>query len=172
MSLRSQGGLAMKLMYFVSSLLLTAATLAPLSAQAAGEVKVNFAAPEKFTDIGMGSVDRERVLRSLGEFLTSLGERGLPDGQTLELEVTNIDLAGETRFTPKGDLRVIRGRADWPQIELRYTLRAGEKVLKSGEAKISDVAYTSGRSTPDLKTEFGYEKRMLRSWFTETFAKP
>jgi hypothetical protein len=157
---------------FGSLLIVTAAAVAPLSVQAAGEVKVNFASPEKFIDIGMGSVDRERVLRSLGDFLKSLGAQGLPDAQTLELEITNIDLAGEVRFTPKGDLRVMRGRADWPRIELRYTLRAGETVLKSGEAKLSDVAYTSGRSTPDLKTEFGYEKRMLRTWFTETFGKP
>ena len=162
----------MNLKPFGSLLIVTAAAVAPPSVQAAGEVKVNFAAPEKFSDIGMGSVDRERVLRGLGDFLKTLGVQGLPDGQTLELEITNIDLAGEVRFTPKGDLRVMRGRADWPQIELRYTLRTGETVLKSGDAKLSDVAYTSGRSTPDLKTEFGYEKRMLRTWFTETFGKP
>lgn len=162
----------MRLKCFVSSLLVSTAAVASLSAQAAGEVKVNFAAPEKFADIGRASVDRERVLRNLRDFLVSLGKQGLPDGQTLELEITDVDLAGEVRFTPKGDLRVIRGSADWPRIELRYTLRAGEQVLKSGEAKLSDMAYTSGRSTSDLKTEFGYEKRMLRSWFNETFGKP
>lgn len=157
---------------FLISLIVAAATFAPAPARAAGEVKLSFVAPEKFSDIGTGTVERERVLRSLEDFLQSLGAKALPDGQTLELAITNIDLAGETRFTPRGDVRVLRGGTDWPRIELRYTLRAGATVLKSGEARLSDSAYLSGRRTPDLDTEHGHEKRMLRSWFTETFGQP
>ena len=162
----------MKLHSPLSTLLLALAALASPAALAAGAVKVNFVQPEKFADIGYGSLDRERTLRALGDYLKSLGGPRLADGHTLDVEITNIDLAGETRVTPKGDLRVMRGRADWPRIDLSYTLRAGETVLKSGQAKLADMAYLSGRRTSELQTEFGHEKRMLKNWFDETFGKP
>ena len=56
----------MKLHSPLSTLLLALAALASPAALAAGAVKVNFVQPEKFADIGYGSLDRERTLRALG----------------------------------------------------------------------------------------------------------
>ncbi len=153
-------------------LLLLCALPLTAPAWAGGTVKTSFEAPEKFSDIGFGSVERERALSSLSDFLASLGPAMLSDGQTLELTVTDIDLAGEPRFAPHGDARVLRGGADWPQIKLRYTLKAGDTVLRSGADTLSDINYLAGRRTLELNTEYGHEKRMLKDWVGKTFAAP
>lgn len=139
-----------------------------LPLQAAGTVEVSYVEPEKFRDIGFGTVDRERVLSDMTAVLKALGAK-LPDGQTLKLEVTDIDLAGELRPAGGRDLRLVTGRTDWPEIQLRYTLRAGNDTLKSGEAKIYDLAYFERATFVDrIGTNLPFERQMLRKWFAAT----
>jgi hypothetical protein len=141
-----------------------------LPAHAAGKVEVSYVEPEKFTDVGFGSVERERTLRDMSAVLEALGDK-LPDGQTLKLTVTNINLAGEWRPHRGQDLRVMNGRTDWPEVNLRYTLQAGDATLKSGEAKIYDMAYQLNAGFVNrIGTNLPYERHMLRKWFTETIA--
>ena len=135
---------------------------------AAGTVEVTYVEPDKFTDIGFGSVDRERVLRQMTLVLEEFAAK-LPDGQTLKFEVTNIDLAGEQRPGRSQDIRVLRGMADWPQVKLRYTLTAGNSTLKSGEANIYDMGYQYG-TVDAVGTNLPYERRMLRKWFNDNIA--
>ncbi|MBL8305367.1 MAG: DUF3016 domain-containing protein [Rubrivivax sp.] len=140
-----------------------------LPLQAAGTVEVSYIEPEKFTDIGFGTVDRERVLSDMSEVLKALGAQ-LPDGQTLKLEITNINLAGELRPGAGRDLRIITGRTDWPEVSLRYTLRAGNNTLKSGEAKVYDLAYFERVNFINrVGTNLPFERHMLRKWFAATF---
>lgn len=149
----------------------TAAALWAGAAQAAS-VEVRYLEPDNFADLGRSSWDRERAMKSLTAHLQKLGQT-LPDGQTLRLEVTDIDLAGEIRPWGWHELRVLRGQADWPQISLRYTLLQGERTLKSGEARLADLAYMqtlSGRDRPG--EELAVERRMMRRWFADTFATP
>jgi len=147
---------------------LLAATALPL--HAAGTVEITYVEPEKFSDIGFGSVDRDITLRQMTAVLQEFAAK-LPDGQTLKLEVTNINLAGEMRPGHGREVRVLRGMADWPEINLRYTLQAGGSTLKSGDAKIYDLAYQQGASSiNNVGTNLPYERRMLREWFAKTFA--
>lgn len=145
--------------------------LSPLAslAYAAGTVEVSFNEPEKFTDAGRGSFDREHTLKGVGEALKALGPQ-LPDGQTLRLEVLDIDLAGELRPTRSGaEVRVLRGRADWPQITVRYTLMGDGRTLKAGEDRLADLNYLWMTARLRTNEEFVYERRMLSRWFGETF---
>jgi hypothetical protein len=154
--------------------LVPAAALAALlclaaPAHAAGTVEVKYMEPQKFTDVGFGAFERERTLKDMTAVLQQLGKQ-LADGQVLQLEVTDIDLAGEVKFTSHGDLRVMKGRADWPRIKMRYTLVAGGTTLQSGEAEVSDMAYLT--ATPPsftLQGPLAYEQHMLRRWMAETF---
>lgn len=154
----------------ISTLLLVAlmGIAGGLPARAAGQVEVSYVKPDDFSDAGRGVIDRERTMAGLTQYLQQLGKR-LPDGQTLRLEVTDIDLAGETypgRWI--SDLRVLRGGADWPRLSLRYTLLDGGRALKAGDARLSDPAYMfSHRSQVAVDSELGYEKRMLKQWFDE-----
>jgi hypothetical protein len=144
------------------------AALASAAAASAGTVEVKFIEPDKFTDARDGMLRREDVLKTLEERLKQLGEKKLPASQTLQIEVLDVDLAGDAfpRVALR-DTRVLRGRADWPRVHLRYTLREGDKVLKSGEDRIADMNYLMGSLRASQDSPLPYEKRMLDNWFDE-----
>ena len=145
-----------------------AAALLPLTlclhptAHAAGTVEVRWIEPASFSDVSRNPIERERELQQLGRDIAGLGKQ-LPDGQTLLLEVTDLNLAGELQPLRWGEVRVLRGGADWPQMELRYTLQSGGRTLKSGPARLADMNYFFGLR----RDETGYEKRMVERWFKE-----
>lgn len=147
---------------------LAVSALFGIAAQAAGQAEVRYIDPEQFSDAGRFSIDRERTLQALTEYLQQLARR-LPDGQSLQLDITDVDLAGELRPSGGHELRVLRGRADWPHINLRYTLRDGSRTLKTGEAKLADMSYLQGQRPADVNGgPIAYERRMLRQWFDKT----
>ena len=149
--------------FLSAATLLCAAAVPP--AHAAGSVEVQWLDPAQYSDAGRSAIDRERVTRILAAHLQKLG-RLLPDGQVLKLQVTDLDLAGEIEPFRWHDLRVLRGRADWPQMSLRYTLSADGRTLKTGDARLQDMGYLFTTQQGDL----GYEKRMLEQWFKATFS--
>ena len=144
---------------------LLATTLQP--AQAAGTVHVRWIEPARFADAGRGTVDRERTLQALAEHLKSRAA-WLPEGQTLTLEVTEVDLAGELEPWGWQALRVLRGRVDWPRLTLRYTLSTSGRAMKTGEAQLSDMSYSARRQDQPL----GAEKHLLDQWLRAEFAAP
>jgi hypothetical protein len=150
---------------------LAAAALLALgaAAQAAGSVEVKFAANDKLTDAGRGSYDIDQTVKALGEHIKSLGAK-LPDGQALAVEVLDVDLAGELRPTRSGrEIRVLRGRADWPRVTLRYTLSADGKTVKAGEEQLADMNYLMQGVGTRRGEAYSYERRMLDRWFAERF---
>ncbi len=149
-----------RLPYLGAALVLATAAL---PAAAAGTVTVRWSEPERFADVGQGSLERERVLDDLAQHWQSMG-RLLPDGQTLAVEVTDLNLAGELLPHAANPVRVLRGRADWPTMTLRYTLSAGAQVLRQGDARLSDMHYFMGRVRPEA---LAYEKRMIERWMRD-----
>ena len=141
---------------------------ASAAAHAAGTVEVRWLQPERFSDVGRNAMDRERTLASLAEILKQLGTQ-LPDGQTLTLDVSDVDLAGEIAPGRLRDIRVLRDRADWPRMDLHFTLSAGSTLLKSGSAQLADMGYMHG---PPANGGYVYEQRMIERWFKSTFANP
>jgi len=140
---------------------------AAASSATAGVVEVSFIEPARFTDTGAMLWERQSNLNALAAYLQSLGQRLLPADQTLKIEVLDVDLAGDVRPFPRAGrvLRVVRGRADWPRIQLRYTLTADGKTLLSGEEKVADLNYMQGLDTSHGSEPLYYEKRMLEGWF-------
>ncbi len=146
---------------------------AAFAATAAGTVQLNFVDPSGFTDAGRGVLDTERTTRSLAEFVQKRLAPQLPDGQVLTIDITDIDLAGESRFTSRGDIRVVRGGADWPRISLRWTLSEGGRTVKQGDERLSDMDYLMHVPRSYLgDTDLPYEKRMLADWFRTHIANP
>jgi hypothetical protein len=151
--------------------LLSAALLVVMArpAHAAGSAEVRFVQPERFADIGRYANDRERALAALTAHVQQLAQR-LPDGQRLRLEVTDVDLAGEQTIGRAYDVRVLRGTADWPRIEMRWSLEQGGQTLKSGEERLTDLGYPLMRgATTSEREELPYEKRLLTKWFDAQF---
>ncbi len=144
------------------------AALASAAATDAGTAEVRFVDPDKFTDARDGMLRREDVLKTVEERLKQLSEKKLPASQTLQVDVLDIDLAGDAfPRTALRETRVLRGRADWPRMHLRYTLREGDKVIKSGDDHLADMNYLMGSLRASQDGSLPYEKRMLDNWFDE-----
>ncbi|WP_338665764.1 DUF3016 domain-containing protein [Pararoseomonas sp. SCSIO 73927] len=140
----------------------------------AGEASVRFVSPERFTDAslnGRRAVDADApALRELAAHIGRLAGGGLPAGQTLEVEVTDVDLTGrvEPWRIDNPDLRVVTG-ATWPRIALRYRLREGERVIRSGEERLSDQAFEMRPGRIQSGDRLFSEKAMLDDWFQARF---
>ena len=153
----------------IASSSLALAALAPSHAQAAGSVQVNFDKPDTYADVGRTVWDQERNVQLLREHLLGYAAR-LPAGQSLKVEVLDVDLAGEVRPLRAEQIRVMNGRVDWPRIQLRWSLNAGDRVLKSGDERLSDMSYLHSIRGIDRGQPLVYENRMLDRWFSERVA--
>jgi Protein of unknown function (DUF3016) len=150
-----------------------AAVLFSVAAQAAGVVQVTFVKPEQFSDVRDAHMQSDRYLELLKANISAAALPYLADGQTLKVDVLDVDLAGEIRRGARpNDVRVLKGGADWPRIQMRWSLEAGGQALKSGEATVQDMAYLQRViSVPGSQDALRYERRMLDDWFKNTFAK-
>jgi hypothetical protein len=139
---------------------------------AAGTVQVSFVNPENFFDMRDRAYTVEASVKALEKVLIDTATPYVADGQTLKVEVLDVDLAGETRSGASAlDVRVLRGRADWPRITLRWSLEGGGAAARSGQAVVQDMSYLQ-RLPPTLAdTHLVYEQRMLAEWFREQFGK-
>lgn len=147
-----------------------ATLLAAGAAHAAGTVQVSFVKPENFADIRDRTYSREQNLKALEQVLTEVAAPHVADGQTLKVEVLDVDLAGEVRPGARAyDVRVMRGRADWPRITLRWSLEGAGHAPKSGEAVVQDMAYLQRLPPKMADTALVYERRMLDEWFKQQF---
>lgn len=131
-------------------------------------VTVEFIDPERYADPGAYGHDSERNLDTLAHHLKTQGERCLQQGQTLELEVFDVDLAGRNEWWHRAayDVRVMRD-ITWPRLDLRYVWRdAAGTVIDQGRERVSDMSYLwrSAYVRAD-RDALPYEKAMLRDWF-------
>ena len=145
--------------------------LAPWGAHAAGTVTVTFIEPDHYTDAGPSRAEREQTLAAIELQMHRLGERYLATGQSIAVEVLDVDLAGQMR--PVGrvptDIRVMRGGADWPRMTLRYTLAGPGDSSVHGEETIADMAYQMQFPRHARMDPLHYEIQMLDHWFKERF---
>lgn len=147
--------------------LLALATLlaAPL-AQAAGTAQVTFAQPQQFSDIGQPRSEANAQLRALAAHVQRLAA-GLPDGQRIEVEFTDVDLAGEVRWLSRftSEVRVVRNTVDWARLSLRWRLLAGERELASGTEQLADPLALHDSTL--AREPLGREQRLLNRWWAE-----
>ena len=148
-----------------------AATLAS-AASAAGTVQVNFVQPDRFADVRDAAYSRDANLDILKRHLEAAAAPYVADGATLKIDVLDVDLAGEPSHRLRTqDVRVLRGRADWPRIELRYSLEVPGEPVRAREATVKDMAYLQHGSTYGRSEPLSYERRMLDEWFKAEFRK-
>ena len=141
--------------------------LAASVVQAAGAVSVKFVEPDKFADARDTRHDASDNLRVLAGHIGSAAGRYLADGDRLDVEVLDVDLAGEIWPSRHGlqVVRLLKGGADFPRIKLRYTLESSGQTARSGELTISDMAYLQRSGGPHTGDALGHERRMLDGWF-------
>ena len=148
------------------------AALLAVSAHAAGTVQVSFVKPENFTDVRDRAHSSEQNLKALEQVFTSVAQSYLADGQTLKIEVLDVDLAGEVRPGARAwDVRVMRGRADWPRVTFRWSIEGASAAPRGGETVVQDMSYLQRIPPSIADTALVYERRMLEEWFKAQFGK-
>jgi len=140
----------------------------------AAPVQVTFTNPEKFLDASphrYGAKERDATLQKLARHMEGQGARYLKPGQTLKIEVLNVDLAGRVEWWHANahDLRIMRD-IDSPSMKVRYSLEENGAVLASAEEWIADRMYLMGASVLRGSSDsLKYEKAMLNDWFRHRF---
>lgn len=158
-------------MRFVRALLIALAALLALASAAAAGVDVRFVGAERYSDLDFRNpYTRERLVREFDRFLRTEGARHLRPGQTLRIEVLDIDLAGrqEPWRMRLGDVRVMRDITP-PAMKLRYVLEERGRVIRRGEERLLDWDYLSNISARNSSEWLPYEKAMLRDWLRRRF---
>jgi hypothetical protein len=136
---------------------------------------------QTFTDVkpanGMRKAYAESTFKTLEEYMHKLAA-DLPQGHTLAMTITNLDLAGRVlpgSFTGLGlhsadMIRVIK-TIDIPRIEFTYEYKdANGIVLKSDTVNLKDMSFMTGHNPLFSSDSLKYEKNMLRKWFKKTFS--
>jgi hypothetical protein len=152
-------------------------TLFPLAALVAtpalAAVDVSFTNPDSYTDIeASNGGERKDTLDELSRHMKRLGDRYLTHGETLAIEVLDVDLAGRVRWTASArPLRIVNDRGDAPMIQLRYTLASGGQVIDRRDETLTDPGFLAFHGFTYQNESLPYEKRMLDRWFRERFAE-
>ena len=150
---------------------LAAALLAAAPAYAA-RAKVEFVHPESFTDAGRNYAGEERDdnLQRLASHIGALAAKRLPADQTLEVWVTDVDLAGyyDPRQPFTHEVRIVKDFYP-PRMKLRFRLgQADGTVVKEGERRLTDRDFLTRAQRYPLDG-LGYERTMLDRWFSDEF---
>ena len=148
------------------------------SASAESNLSVVFVHPEDYSDATYSSSfanaqDRADVQRDIEQHLQRLAQRTLPPGDSLKIEVLDIDLAGRVepfRSRIGSDVRVMRDISG-PRMEIRYTLTRKDQATSSREERLSALYYLSSFNRYPSGDRLRYEKAMLDRWFVERFGK-
>jgi hypothetical protein len=161
----------MPLKTVILSLLMSALAMPALAA-----VEVTFTGAEKYSDtkVGPGPVVKQRnmVLRELGAHLKKLGDKELPAGDTLKIEVLDINLAGRDQpWNPSNPDQRLMDEVNWPSIKLRYVLERGGQVVSQAEELVSDKDYLNQSVMGGTSDSLRYEKKMLSNWFRDRFSQ-
>jgi hypothetical protein len=139
---------------------------------------IEFIEPKNFTDIRPSNQSRahftKQVLTQFSEYFDEIAQK-LPDGQVLDVNVTDIDLAGDTRsarfsFSSMMDeVRVIE-RIFFPRLEFEYELKDSKgQVLQAQAVSIKDMNFMNRNFISHNRDRFPYEKRLLDEWYRDTF---
>lgn len=127
-------------------------------------VTVTFVEPERFADVGFLPSDRREALDRLDAHLQAWGTRHLRDGESLAIDVLDVDLAGDVRPGVRDNLRVLRGGTDGPRMHLRYEVRVGGRVIGQGEQRLSDPFYLQRHTSVRSDEPLFYERRVVDEW--------
>lgn len=150
-----------------------AALLAAGTAQAA---EVTFKDPGKFTDPTFDRPRSEKNLREVQDgvrkMFSQLADKYLAPGQSLSVEVSDIDLAGRIEPTASmaNDIRVMRS-VSWPRLKFTFTVSENGAVVRSGEADIHDFNYLTGFNQHFDSDRLRYERQMLTDWFRKNLGR-
>jgi len=140
------------------------------SAKPAPRTQVLFDHPENFTDVKDSDLPtdkgRDSILSTFRAFLVDRADRLLPEGYSLAITFTDIDLAGDFepwRGSQFSEVRIVKAVYP-PAFKFTYTVTdASGRVVKQGTENIRDLSFQN-RLTIDNSDPLRYEKDILDDW--------
>jgi hypothetical protein len=147
------------------SLVFTSMTMAATS-----EVKWTNSGDYRDVDAGNGhrAKFKEKVFTDFEKHFTKLAEK-LPKGQSLLIDVKDVDLAGDVNIGGINRIRVIKELYS-PRMAFSYqVLDANKAIIFSGDVNLKDMGFMMGASMRYKHESLAYEKKMLDDWFEDTF---
>ncbi|WP_426700974.1 DUF3016 domain-containing protein [Rhodanobacter sp. Col0626] len=154
--------------------------LASIVARAAtppDNVTVRYNDPRHFTEarrsVGVHRADADAYLKPLKAYIAQRAARVLAPGQRLDIEVTDVDRAGEYepwRGPDFDDVRIIKDVYP-PRIDLHFMLYGADgKVLREGSRKLRNAAFL-GQGLATDQDSLRYEKSLIDLWLRKGAAK-
>jgi hypothetical protein len=153
---------------------------APRSLPEQGPVNVRWADPANFTEIRYSrnpfESRRGHWVEALAQHLRKSALGRLPAGERLDVNITDIDLAGDYepwRGPSFQDTRFIRDIYP-PRITLSFTRTdANGAVIAQGERRLTDAGFLMGSSTTGWSGDpLRYEKYMIERWLVRELPAP
>ncbi|MGV2870585.1 DUF3016 domain-containing protein [Colwellia sp. E150_009] len=127
---------------------------------------------EKYRDIHPGEGHRknfrENTFRNFEKHFVKLAAK-LPEKQVLKIEVTDIDLAGDTHHGGINRLRIVKD-IYFPRMNFSYQLLdASGSIIRTNKVELKDMNFMMNGSLRYRQDSLGYEKKMLDDWFFDAF---
>lgn len=154
-----------------------AAGWAAAGTRTVGFATVEFFEPEKFTDVRdsyQGDASRTTYLEQIRDHLLEQAKYFVPDGHTLAVTFTDIDMAGdfEPWLGPRwSDIRIVKDIYP-PRINLAFRLTdADGNVVKEGRRELRDLAFLMKITMAFRDDSVRHEKALLDDWLRAEFPR-
>lgn len=134
-------------------------------------IQVSWASAEKLSEVRDNQMQRgwlrtEDWQKQLSDELRKRADRMLPEGQQLQVSISDIKLAGAFEpwhRTSNQDIRYMKDIYP-PRIDLHYRLLASDgSTIREGDAKLRDGAYLQ-RAAANSTDALRYDKRLIDDW--------
>ncbi|WP_081420408.1 DUF3016 domain-containing protein [Pseudoxanthomonas sp. Root630] len=140
-----------------------------------GAVSVSWTDPAQFSEIKFGGnrweSKRGNWVTELAKYLRDEAGQRLARGQTLDVTITDIDLAGQYEPMVRhgmDDIRIVKDIYP-PRMTLNFVVKGADgQVVAEGERKLVDHGFLMGpnlNNTDNLR----YEKRLIDDWLRREF---
>lgn len=152
---------------------------APRSLPAEGAVAVQWTDPAEFSELKFSGnqweARRGNWVFELAEHLRKEAAKRLPEGERMEVTITDIDRAGKYepgRGVQFDSVRIMREIYP-PTMELSFVRYAADgSVLAEGERRLRDTMYLSNVSIAGRNDSLRYEKQLVDDWLREELGRP
>ncbi|MFY8327177.1 DUF3016 domain-containing protein [Pseudoalteromonas sp. ZZD1] len=106
----------------------------------------------------------KRIASNFEKHFNKLAEK-LPQGYKFNVEVIELDLAGDVRFGGMNELRIIKP-IYFPRIEFNYSVtdKDGQTISENEQVSLKDMGFMD-RIKMGRDEEFYYDKRLITDWF-------
>lgn len=142
----------------------------------AQKVDIQWQNVDNYTDIELGySTERKKaqarkeVLEVIQKYFDFAAQNSLPEGYTVKVNMTDVDLAGNTLFNENSGLykRTIK-HFNFPELAFDYELLNEGKVVKAGSVTLNgNLISEATLRNKSNQSRFAFEKKLIKDWFNK-----